>query len=137
MLAYVAHHAAADRVLADGTTQRVWWEASAKAGNREARAALVPPRFPQAISYLHRWFCELSAARGAGMSGPLPITHVGIDAWSRLMEIRPFPHEVAALFAMDSAWLHALRDAPKDEANAEAPAPLRAWPSQKAEPSNA
>lgn len=90
----------------DGTPLRAYLEASAKRGDQLARAKLTPPPTPHAVSYLSEWFRELSIARGEGLSGPAPITYLHIDAWARLTDRRPAPHEVRALIALDHVWRH-------------------------------
>lgn len=59
---------------------------------------------PDALRYLHTWFEELSRSRTVGMNGPDPITYPLVDAWSRLTDRRPDPHEIEALFILDAAW---------------------------------
>lgn len=68
----------------------------------------VPP-LPEGGEHLFDWFLELSAARGAGMSGPLGISYSELLAWSRLTGRRPAPWEVEILRALDAVFLAASR----------------------------
>lgn len=128
---YVSHHAAASRPSPDGATQRAHWELSAKRGNVEAIERLNGPRFPDAVAYLHGWFCELDAGRGHDMNGPSAITYQDIEAWARLTDRQPEPHEVAALMEIDRAYRAALMDTePTTTAEPKAPT-ADAWPTRQ------
>lgn len=129
---YVSHHAAANRPSSDGTTQRAHWEASARRGNPDALARLEGPRFPDALAYLHEWFVELSAARGEGVHGPAAITYQDIDAWARLMDRQPEPHEVAALTELDRAYRNGWRaDTAAPDPETTSSRTTEAWPAKK------
>jgi hypothetical protein len=54
------------------------------------------------------WFCELSSARSSNGYGLNPITFPEIDAWTRLMGVRPTPWETSVLRRMDTAVLSIL-----------------------------
>lgn len=63
------------------------------------------PEPPLAGQHLWDWFWQLDAARGGGMSGPLPLTFPDIQAWAKLLRLDVEPWEVVALRAMDNARL--------------------------------
>lgn len=137
MLAYVAHHASASRPQSDGTTLYDLWSEKARRGDSEAAVLLDGPPFPDTLGYLHQWFGELSNARGMGFTGPAAITYQDVDAWARLTDQHPAPHEVAALFAIDAAWRGALVPERKQAApiaasdEPKALQPVKAWPVKK------
>lgn len=76
-------------------------QAAARRGVASARTLLADPPFPESLDYLWGWWLELERSRTYGMHGPDPLTYQQIDAWARLTEQRPAPHEVAALLALD------------------------------------
>lgn len=67
------------------------------------------PIIPAGGELLWSWFCDLSAARGWGMTGPAPITFEAIEAYRRLtgwpMEMR----HVGTLRAMDAVFVEHFR----------------------------
>lgn len=67
------------------------------------RRALLGPPVPRSLAYLWRWFGELDMARGIGEYGLEAITYMQIDAWARLTNRKPLPHEVQALTRLDRA----------------------------------
>lgn len=67
---------------------------------------LEEPSFPDELRYLWGWWTDLSSARGAGMSGPSPITYRDVDAYARLTGQVIRPVEVRALMQMDAAFRH-------------------------------
>jgi len=48
-------------------------------GKRPEEAEAAQP--PWAAEYLFHWFWDLHGGRGAGMSGPLPLTWTEIKSW--------------------------------------------------------
>lgn len=64
------------------------------------RTEWEPPR----LQYIWRWFTELSPCREMGY-GAGAITHREIAAWSTLKRIGVTPSEVAAIRAVDVAFL--------------------------------
>lgn len=64
---------------------------------------------PEAGIPLWNAFCELSATRTYGFSGPNPIPWTEIEAWSTLMRWPLEPHHVRAIRALDLAWLEHAR----------------------------
>lgn len=131
-MAYVTFHATLDRLAPDGVSDRAHLEMAAAHGNAVAVRRLVGPEFPDALSYLHRWFGELSSVRGCAMSGIAPITYADIDAWSRLTRQTPEPHEVQAIIELDAAFRLALtaKDEPPN-ATPRADDPREQWPARK------
>lgn len=108
------HEAQMRHVGKDGTPQRAHLEAAAQRGHAGAQTALVGPPIPEALAYLWDWLFELDAARGVTMDGLAPLTYQDLDAWARLTDRHPEPHEVRALLYLDSVLRHP--DAYKDEA---------------------
>lgn len=84
-----------------------WQEKARKLGDRKAYAehakTLRGPEPPPRLAYLYRWFLDLDSTRQTGVNGPEGFTYPMIDAWARLMDERPLPHEVSALMALDRA----------------------------------
>lgn len=65
-----------------------------------------PPDVPEAGALLwRRHFAELCGTRSYGPNGPNPIAFAEIEAWARLMRWPLQPHHVAAIRALDDAWL--------------------------------
>lgn len=92
--------------LKDGATYRQHLERAAQAGSPRARRELSEgPALPAACAYVWTWFLELHAARGSNGYGPNPIGFVELEAWARLTGRQPTPWEIAALRALDAAWL--------------------------------
>lgn len=60
---------------------------------------------PPTCDHIWQWFCDLSACRSHADSGPQPISHQEIQAWSRLTGQIITPEEVDILRAMDKAFL--------------------------------
>ncbi len=61
-----------------------------------------------AAEHVWAWFLELHAARGGGaggLTGPVPIGYRDIADWAALAGVALQPWEVAALRAVDAAWL--------------------------------
>lgn len=68
------------------------------------------PPFPAGLEVLWTWFNELRATRSVGMGGLEPLTYREVDAWARLTDRRPKPHEVQALMRLDLATRHVTDD---------------------------
>lgn len=103
-------------------------EAAARNGNQTAIATLDGPPIPDAVAYLWGWYAELAAGRGEGLAGAAPITYADIEAWARLLDRRPSPHEVSALLELDRAVRHPAPEADEDEVSR----PETPWPTPKA-----
>lgn len=104
---YARHEALMASSVNAGGTQRAHLKKLARqqtAEGAKARAALQPPVFPSSVGYLWAWFCELDGLRRAGATGAEPLAAVDIDAWARLMDVRPEPREVRTLVALDRVW---------------------------------
>ena len=90
----------------EGSTQRAHLEMAARmghAGAERAKQQLKEPPFPEELAYLWEWLMELSLARGEGWSGAAAISYSDIEAWTRLMDTHPEPHDVQALLVLDAA----------------------------------
>jgi hypothetical protein len=61
---------------------------------------------PVALRYIYEWWGELHQARRMGAHGLDPITYQDVDAWARLTDRMPEPHEVHALMRLDRAMIH-------------------------------
>lgn len=68
-------------------------------------AELEPIELMRGTEHLMNVFSRLSSARGAGMNGPLPISHAEIKAYCELMDEHLTPWEIETLRAMDVAFL--------------------------------
>jgi len=102
----------------EGSTQQAHLEMAARMGHPGAEWAkrqLEEPEFPEELAYLWDWHTELSLARGEGFSGAAALTYTDIEAWTRLMDTHPEPHEVQALLILDAAIRHPGDDADDDE----------------------
>ncbi|WP_444542096.1 phage tail assembly chaperone [Chitinolyticbacter meiyuanensis] len=66
---------------------------------------LIPPPFPIQLTYLWRWFVELSGARTGNGFGPNSISYAEIAAWSGLKRIQLADWELDTLVELDRAWL--------------------------------
>lgn len=62
-------------------------------------------RCPPPMAYLWGWFKELHSARQHGFSGPNAISHVEVDAWSRLRGISLTSEEALTIRALDNLYL--------------------------------
>lgn len=116
------------RTEKSGANRRASLEASARHGNPEAIAALVEPEFPDAIEYIWDDFMELNGMRSEGMNGVAGFTPEMIAAWLHIFDHHREPHELKALFEVDSAFRDGMR-APVD--------PLETKGQQFSEPLNA
>lgn len=67
------------------------------------------PVIPAGGELFWRWFVDLSAARGWGMTGPNPITFEAIDAYSRLTGWPIEPRHVGTLRALDEVFVDHFR----------------------------
>lgn len=74
--------------------------------------AINPFEPPDVLYDLWHWFLDLNSARGAGMSGPLPITYLDLHAYSQLHGIRFADWEMQAIKQLDAV---ALSDDPMKE----------------------
>ncbi|ASP85482.1 hypothetical protein CDO26_13300 [Sinorhizobium meliloti] len=63
------------------------------------------PRLPEAGRLFWQWFGELNSARTWHQAGPNPISHAEIEAWARLNRWPVQSRHVAAIRALDDAWL--------------------------------
>lgn len=135
MIAYVAYHATANRRAPDGSSQAAHWREKARRGDAHAAALLEGPRFPRSIGYLYTWFQDLSSTRTVGPFGLGAITFEQIDAWARLTDEHPQPHEISALRELDTAWRNAMSADDSTPAPTAAPdvptVPARAWPTKR------
>lgn len=106
----------------DEGTRREHLEAAARSGSAAAQAELDQAAQANAghAKHVWEWFLELHAARSGSGFGPNPIGYADIDAWARLSRRRLAAWEVAAIRAMDQAYLevqgaaHAEKDATRE-----------------------
>ncbi len=71
-----------------------------------AQRELEGPQIPECMGYLVRWSNELFGRSGVDMQGLVPLSYATIDAWARLTDRDPQPHEVDALLWLDSVRRH-------------------------------
>lgn len=86
-----------DTADAKGATLRQHLEQIGKAG------PVIEP--PDHAEHVWHWFWELSASRGGNGFAAMPVPHVEIEAWARLVGAEPDEWEIRALRAMDAAFL--------------------------------
>lgn len=65
---------------------------------------------PLAGAWAHDLFWSLNSRRQRSDTGPQPLTHAEIEAWSRLNKTKLSPQDVALLIAMDDAYLSAVAE---------------------------
>lgn len=70
-------------------------------------AAGGPPQVPEAGRLLWAMFLELHGTRTSNGYGPDPLSFAEIGSWARAMDWPLQPRHVAALRAMDAAWMAA------------------------------
>ena len=93
-----------DPVGESGQTRREHLEAAWRAtGIRPA--ALDGPLCPASLAHLWAWWHELARTRRSHGWGPEPLSYPDILAWALLTQSSPRPAEVAALLALDQAYL--------------------------------
>ncbi len=63
---------------------------------------------PGNLCYIWECFWDLHSGRGAGMSGPLPISWLDIKAWCDLHRRELDSFELGAIRGMDNAFLEAV-----------------------------
>lgn len=96
----------------DGATLRQHLQRAAElTGQPDPR---LQRRVPPAGAALWETFCELAAARPAGM-GPGAVPMAELQAWQQLHGVRLTPWEVGTLLAMDRAALAAMAGAANDD----------------------
>ena len=97
-------------VIQDDATIRTHLEAAAKLGGRTPGSAEAirrlneEPEMPALLAHLWGWYVQLSAGRSSGMMGSTHISYQDVEAWARLMDHSPLPHEVEALMMMDTEF---------------------------------
>lgn len=70
---------------------------------------------PEAMAHLWRWFRELSMGRVFNEYGAQGLSHVEIDAWSRLRRINLTSCEYSILRRLDAVMLDVLREGKVNE----------------------
>jgi hypothetical protein len=88
-----------------GGTTRTNLEIAAERGNAKAIALLQGPEQPYELQHLWMWHQMLR--RGLGdptENGPASLTWVQFEAAQRVMHMRPYMHEILALFDMDMVY---------------------------------
>lgn len=104
LLDFARHQFDLIRKLPDGTSKRDNLE------SYERQTGIRPPELegpplPTDLAHIWGWFTELSAARGSSGFGPNPISYPDILAWTLLTGTVIRPAEIAAITAVDHAWL--------------------------------
>jgi hypothetical protein len=90
----------------DGAAVGAHLAAAARRGHAGAAELLEGPEIPEALADLAEWSRELARQRQYHMSGPQPLTYQEVEAWARLTDRQPAPHEVRALMLLDLVWAH-------------------------------
>lgn len=89
----------------DGHSLRAHLEAASRMLGRLPDELANAPELPAELGHVWRWFCDLHATRMHGQFGAYPIGYAEIGAWASLTGISLRPFEVAALRAVDEAFL--------------------------------
>lgn len=103
-----ARHEGRMRQPVEGSTgsQREHLAALVERMNSPAHARLLKeldgPPFPEDLGYLWVWVMELDRARRVGPHGLEGFSYQEIEAWARLTDRDPQPHEIAALLDLDA-----------------------------------
>jgi hypothetical protein len=105
---FAAHVAVLRKPDEKGFAQRAHLLGLVKRGRATAAQIemLEGPPFPDVLDYLWEWHVELVRTRNVGMNGAEPLTYQAIDAWARLTDRQPLPHEVEALLQLDAVTRH-------------------------------
>lgn len=106
MIAFAAHRGALLRRGADGLTALEHEESHARQTDAESPLFGGPPLPPEG-EHVWAWFEELDRGRGTGGFGPATIGYLDVLAWAMLTGVLIRPCEVAAIMAIDRAWLAA------------------------------
>jgi len=69
---------------------------------------LIGPSFPKEMSPQWSVFTELHRRRGHGFSGPLPLTFLDLDAWSRLTGNTLSGLDVRVIMLLDDTYIGSL-----------------------------
>ena len=72
------------------------------------------PEIDPAFEHIVGWFYQLDAKRGAGLSGPAPLSYSEIKAWKELTGKITRPDEIDAIMAMDTAQNEAIKVAKEE-----------------------
>jgi len=100
----------------DGSTERDNLKAAAEQGNKEAAAALKnAPRLPAKARYLWEYFKQLHGTRANYGWGPVALSYVEIEAWSRLHHVKLDPWELDAILRLDSLFLASCAKVAKEQ----------------------
>jgi hypothetical protein len=72
--------------------------------------ALEAPPFPLDMEYVWSAFLSLNEGRGAGFSGPLPISYQEIKSWMELTGNILTPFEIDAVKRLDRVYIKVVND---------------------------
>lgn len=103
-MAYAAHDFNLNKRDSKGVSLREKLEHIEETTGKRPRE-LDGPGFPESGAYLWNWFSELSNSRGSSGFGPNPISFLEIDAWSRMMHTKIWPHEIKIIQALDRVYI--------------------------------
>lgn len=105
LIAFAEHHARLLLRGPDGLTALEHAESYERQTGKTAPELEGGPELPPDGAHVWSWFLELNAARGSGGFGPACISYVDVLAWTTLSGTLIRPSEVAAIMAIDRAWL--------------------------------
>lgn len=103
LLEHARHHWHLDDPIGD-ETRRDHLEAAERATGKRP-AGLDGPPLPVCVVHIWTWWHDLARVRRSNGWGPEPIGHADILAWAILTQSAPRPAEVAAILALDQAYL--------------------------------
>ncbi len=95
---------ALDKVQSDGVTMREHLQSIARQSGKTPQE-LEPVPCPDSMMPLWQMFLQLHSARSMSIDGPQPISYSEIAAWNALTGQQVTPDEVAAIRAIDRAFL--------------------------------
>ncbi|MGG5810942.1 phage tail assembly chaperone [Falsiroseomonas sp. CW058] len=107
MVAHLRHEVSLDQRLPTGESQRDALERVAEITGKRPRELDAAPGLPHGTERLYDIFAQLSAGRSYGMSGPMPLSSLEIQAWCSLTGQRLDGWELTAIRRLDAAWIKA------------------------------
>lgn len=110
LVQYAASYFDLDLPGKDGSTKRDKLNRAATSAFSTAKAAPAEleeePELPPLAAHLWHWWLELNGSTGGNGFSQNPISYTEIKNWSELTGNQPEPWEVAAIRAIDRAYLN-------------------------------
>lgn len=118
LVAHAEHAFAYNLPRADGTTLQAHLEAAWTVTGKQPPGLADVPELPIGALSVWSWFLELSAARRSSGFGISPIVWADVAAFFSLKGTRPRLWEIAALRALDNAFIRAAAEAAREREGA-------------------